>query len=285
MKKLLSLIVILTLANNASSATSFEAKVTGAGNPIIFIPGLACNGSVWNDAVARYSDSNECHVLSIAGFAGTPAAKESDVFLKTVETDLAAYISEHALQNPTVVGHSLGGFIALQLATNHPELNPSLLIVDSLTFLPAAMNPQATVESSKVTAEAQREMMSQGVQSNDQLRMMFQMLATSPDNIERIVAMSLKSDASAVAQAMYELNTTDIRNSVSTIKAPTTILGAWYGYAQFGSTQESTAAIFHSQYANLPNYRLVMSERGKHFIMWDDPEIFYQELDQILKIQ
>ncbi|WP_309026036.1 alpha/beta fold hydrolase [Pelagicoccus enzymogenes] len=66
------------------------------------------------------------------------------------------------------------------------------------------------------------------------------------------------------------------------ISTPTTVLGAWYGYSQFGATQESVAATFHQQYQKHPNYRLVMSEKGKHFIMWDDPEFFYQELDTLL---
>ncbi|MBD5782105.1 hypothetical protein IEN85_21585 [Pelagicoccus sp. NFK12] len=110
-------------------------------------------------------------------------------------------------------------------------------------------------------------MMRQGSQNDAQLRQMLSMMVTSPDNIECALAMSASSHAPTVAQAMYELNTVNLRESVSKISTPTTVIGAWYGYSQFGATQESVDATFHQQYQKHPNYRLVMSEKGKHFIM------------------
>ncbi|MBK1876917.1 alpha/beta fold hydrolase [Pelagicoccus mobilis] len=280
--KIIPLLLSLTIASIASADRSFQVEVTGSGRPIIFIPGLACDGSVWNEAVSQYSGSNECHVLSIAGFAKTAPLADTSNFLETVKSDLAAYIREQNLNSAIIVGHSLGGFLALSLASEQPNLASHLLIVDSLPFLPAAMNPHATVDSMKPQADAQRRMMSQSGQNEAQLRMMLQMMVTSSENIERAIKLSASSHGPTVAQAMFELNTTDLRETVSNIKTPTTVLGAWYGYSQFGSTKESTAAIFDSQYAKHPNYRLVMSEKGKHFIMWDDPDLFYQELDTIL---
>ncbi|MDQ8187934.1 alpha/beta hydrolase [Pelagicoccus sp. SDUM812002] len=283
MKKKLILTSILCLAQAAFATPSFEVKVSGSGAPILFIPGLACDGSVWDEAVARYSDSYECHVLSIAGFAGTPPLAVNEPLLDTVKEDLASYIKKESLEKPLIVGHSLGGFIALSLAIDHPEIASQLMVVDSLPFLPAVMNPTATVETTKAQAKAQKEMTSQGSQNEAQLQMMLQTMVTDPRNIDRAHAMSLTSHGPSVAQAMYELNTIDLRDKVSKIQTPTTVLGAWYGYAQFGATQESVANTFRSQYAQHTNYRFVMSERGKHFIMWDDPELFNQELDKILR--
>lgn len=283
MKKLISIIAALTIAASAIAAPSFEVKVSGSGSPIIFIPGLTCDGTVWDETIARYSDTNECHVLSLAGFASQVPTDLSNGFLKTVESEIIAYLSENAINQPVIVGHSLGGFLALQIAIDHPDLARSLLIVDSLPFLPAAMNPAATAENTKLQAEAQKDMISKGGQNEAQLRMMLQMMITSPENQERALKMGTASDPKTVAQAVYELSTIDLRQDVSKIKTPTTILGAWYGYAHFGATKETTTATFTTQYAKLPDYRLVMSERGKHFIMWDDPELFYSELDVLLK--
>lgn len=283
MKSLLLLALSFFIASSAISASSFRADVTGTGQAIIFIPGLTCDGSVWDETVARYQKTHQCHVLSLAGFAGNPPSDATSPFLETAKVELIAYIEQQGLEKPILVGHSLGGFLALQIAIEQPELAASLLIVDSLPFLPAAINPVATVENTEAQAKAQRDMMSQGGQNEGQLRMMLQMMITSPENIERALAMGAASDAKTVAQAMYELNTTDLRNDVSKITTPTTVLGAWYGYSQFGATKETTAATFTSQYAQHPNYRLVMSERGKHFIMWDDSELFFNELDAALK--
>ncbi len=283
MKSLFLLTLSLFIASSAFSASSFRADVTGTGQAIILIPGLTCDGSVWDETVARYKENYQCHVLSLAGFAGNPPSDATSPFLETAKDELVTYIEQQGLNKPIIVGHSLGGFLALQIAIEHPDLAASLLVVDSLPFLPAAMNPVATVENTEVQAKAQRDMMIQGGQNEGQLRMMLRMMITSPENIERALAMGAASDAETVAQAMYELNTTDLRSDVSKITTPTTVLGAWYGYAQFGASKEATTATFTSQYAKHPNYRLVMSERGKHFIMWDDPELFYNELDAALK--
>ncbi|HYZ74382.1 MAG TPA: hypothetical protein VE641_15000 [Chthoniobacterales bacterium] len=44
---------------------SFTVQVHGAGKPVIFIPGLACPGSVWDTTVAQISGAYECHVITI----------------------------------------------------------------------------------------------------------------------------------------------------------------------------------------------------------------------------
>ena len=51
--------------------TAFTAKVTGEGRPIIFIPGLACPGEMWDETVELLGDGIQAHVLTLAGFAGT----------------------------------------------------------------------------------------------------------------------------------------------------------------------------------------------------------------------
>ena len=47
-----------------------RVEVTGKGKPMVLIPGLTCGGDVWNDAVAHYSRSYQCHVVTLGGFAG-----------------------------------------------------------------------------------------------------------------------------------------------------------------------------------------------------------------------
>jgi N-formylmaleamate deformylase len=51
---------------------TFAARVSGHGRPIIFIPGIACSGHVWDATVAHLGDGVETHVLTLAGFAGRP---------------------------------------------------------------------------------------------------------------------------------------------------------------------------------------------------------------------
>src|SRR5690242_5501465 len=71
---------------------SFRVAVSGRGRPMILIPGLASSGDTWTTTVARLRERYECHVLTLAGFAGVPPIPEP--LFATVRSELAAYIRE-----------------------------------------------------------------------------------------------------------------------------------------------------------------------------------------------
>jgi hypothetical protein len=56
----------------AFTPTSFGVEVSGAGRPVILIPGLGCPGSIWQATVAHLAPAAQVHVLTLAGFAGRP---------------------------------------------------------------------------------------------------------------------------------------------------------------------------------------------------------------------
>src|SRR5689334_10105123 len=66
--------------------TSFTVQVSGAGRPVIFIPGLACDGHVWDDTIAHLGGKVQAHVLSLHGFTGSPPIAQP--LLPTVHDEL-----------------------------------------------------------------------------------------------------------------------------------------------------------------------------------------------------
>jgi N-formylmaleamate deformylase len=52
---------------------AFTVRVVGHGRPLMLIPGLTGTGAFWDETVARYQATYQCHVVSLAGFAGVPA--------------------------------------------------------------------------------------------------------------------------------------------------------------------------------------------------------------------
>jgi pimeloyl-ACP methyl ester carboxylesterase len=99
----------------------------------------------------------------------------------------------------------------------------------------------------------------------------------------QLVRWGTASDPATTAQAMYDLYTTDLRADLGRVQQPVLVLGAWAAYKQYGSTKESTRAIFTQQYARLPQLRLEMSEAGRHFLMYDDTAWFLAQTDSFLK--
>ncbi len=273
-------------ADNPAAHPSFTVRVVGKGRPVLLIPGLTCPGAVWDETVARYASRYQCHVLSLAGFGGVAApagtAASAD-FLPAVRAQLLAYIKTQKLDRPAVIGHSLGGFMGLWLSTAQPDAIGPLVIVDSLPFLAAVQNPALTAEGAKPMAEGMRRQMSAGRMPAAQQRQMVAGMATDTARQSLLTRWGQASEPSRVAQAMYELYTTDLRADLGAIRQPALVLGAWAAYKPYGSTKESTRAIFAAQYAGLPQHRIEMSEAGKHFLMYDDTAWFFQQTDAFLQ--
>lgn len=280
--------LLLALAATAQTPPaahpSFAVRVTGQGRPVILIPGLTCPGAVWDETVAHYQAHYQCHVVSLAGFGGlAPQQPVPTHLLQETRDELLAYIKAQRLSRPVVVGHSLGGFLALWMAATDPGALGPLEIVDALPFYAAIMNPAATPETVRPQAEQQRQQMRQGRQPLAASRQLAAAMVTDSARITQVARWGVASDAATVAQAVYDMNTTDLRAEVARIKQPVLVLGSWAGYQQFGATKESVRATFTRQYAQLPQARIELSEGGRHFLMYDDTAWFFAQTDALLK--
>ncbi len=263
-------------------APSFHVDIIGKGKPMILIPGFASSGHTWDSTVARYKDRYECHVLTLAGFAGESRIEAP--FLETVRKDLAVYIRKNKMDKPVIVGHSLGGFMALWLAEQEPDLVGPLVIVDSLPFLAAIMQPGATVESVKPMAENMRKVFSgpPTEETEKQTQASIKSMVTKPEDYEMILGWGKKSDRIAEGNAMYDMMTTDLRDDLDKITSRTIVIGTWIGFKQYGVTRDQVEKNFRDQYAKLKNYQLVLSDKARHFVMLDDPEGFFVATDAFL---
>ncbi len=256
----------------------FRVKVAGKGRPVIFIPGLTCDGSVWDATVLKFQDKAQCHVLSLAGFGSTPAVK-GDSFLPAVRDEVIRYIKTHRLEKPVIVGHSLGGALGVMIASTEPNLIGRLVIMDSIPFLAATMNPAATGETMKPMAGAQRD---QIAKSTPEGFMAYQKqtlpnMVNAPADAEKLAAVCGLSDPATTGQAIYELFTTDLRPEVAKIQCPTLVIAALKDKLMYGP-REQIEGNYTSQYASLKGVRFLVLPEAKHFVMYDAPEAWYTAL-------
>jgi pimeloyl-ACP methyl ester carboxylesterase len=274
----------------SATATSFRVQVVGQGRPMILIPGLMSSGDTWKSTVARYQDRFRCHVLTLAGFAGVPPIKEP--LLATVRRELVDYIRAQKLDRPVIVGHSLGGTLALAIAADYPDLVGSLVIVDSLPFLAGAQMQAKTLEEAKAGIAAMRVYMS--TQTPEQFQAYVkagtatEFMVTKPADHETIKQWGLGSDQQTVANAMADLMGIDVRMDIAKIGAPTLVLGSWAGLHEqlkkYGMALSRADVIrtFEEQFAKLPKLHFAIAESARHFIMFDDPQWFFAQLDAFL---
>jgi pimeloyl-ACP methyl ester carboxylesterase len=277
-------------AQGAAKPSSFKVEVTGHGRPMILIPGYASSGDTWKTTVARYQDRFECHVVTLAGFAGVPPITQP--LLPTFRAELATYIQSHHLDHPVIVGHSLGGTMALAIAVDHPDLVGPLVIVDSLPFLAGAQFQAKTLDDAKAGILAMKTyMLAQTPQQYTDFvkagtATMY--MATSPSDLETIKQWGLGTDQRTGAEAMADLMSIDLREDVARITSPTLVLGTWAGLheqlSKYGMSvpREGFVQTFSEQYAKQPRLHFALAETARHFIMFDDPQWFFQQLDAFL---
>lgn len=262
------------------SKPSFVVKVVGHGRPVILIPGLSCSGAVWDGTVAHLKDHYECHILTLAGFAGQPRIESP--FLETVRNDLAAYIRDQKLDHPIIIGHSLGGFLALWLASHDPDLTGPLVIVDSVPFLPGLFNPNATAETMKPMAEQMRAATSVGGEKFlKDSEMSVKTMVTRPADINLVMSWVRTTDPVATGNAMFDLFSHDLRGDLAKVRSPVFVFGTWIASKGY-FTRDEVEARMRKQYAQLKNCQLVMADNARHFIILDNPQWFYQQIDGFL---
>jgi len=281
--KLLTFAFVLCLSAPAAAQTphsSFDVKVTGRGPAIILIPGLLSAGEVWDSTVERYKDRHTLHVLTLAGFGGP--APVGAPFLSRVRDEVIGYLREQKLQKAVIVGHSLGGFLAFWIGATAPDLAGGIVAVDGVPFLPALANASASVESTKAQADQIKAIYAS--LSKEQLvaqsKMGLAAMITTPADLERALAWVAKSDAATTGLAVAEVMATDLRTEVEQITVPTLLIGA------LGAAPEPMrplmAKSYTAQVSRIKSARVVMAEKARHFIMFDDPAFLFSTLDEFL---
>ena len=267
----------------AADPTRFSVSVTGQGPDVVLIPGLATPGEVWDATVKHLAPTHRVHVVVVAGFGttdGGPNKADGDM-LPALVTEIVQYVT--GLKRPSLIGHSLGGLIALEVAATNPDAISRVLIVDALPFYSLLMNPGATVEQATQMATMMRkQMMAQtDAQYASGAPMTAARLAKTAPARASVAKWTAASDRTVVAKAMYEDIVTDARPRLPSIKTRTTVLYAFD--ATMGVPPSTVDSMYADAYRGLASAVLKRVDESYHFIMLDQPEAFLREVDMFLR--
>jgi pimeloyl-ACP methyl ester carboxylesterase len=266
--------------------TRFTVMDAGTvGKPdVVLVPGLASSRTVWDAEVKLLAPNYRLHVVQVNGFAGAPAGvNAAGPILPGIVEELHGYIAGAGMK-PVVVGHSLGGLLALMLAEKYPGDVRKMVIVDTLPYYAVLFNPAATVETVKPMAEGMKAQIV-ATPADQYAAMQGRMMAAMSNTAEgqaAATASSLSSDRAVVAEALYEDMLTDTRGEVGSIQTPTLVL---YEYDSTSKMPDPAVyeATVKAGYAPMPHVTLVRVDGSRHFIMYDQPAKLDAALEGFLK--
>jgi len=106
--------------------------------------------------------------------------------------------------------------------------------------------------------------------------MMAEYMTMNKGKIDTLASWSIAADRETFVYGYTDLLKLDLREALSKVKAKTLIVGASF------PDRNVVAANFEKQYAKLESRTLVIAPESKHFVMFDQPQWFYQQINSFL---
>ncbi|AYO78178.1 alpha/beta fold hydrolase [Sphingobium yanoikuyae] len=239
--------------------------VRGSGRDVLLIPGLASGPGIWN-GVTGQMPGYRWHLVHVRGFSGLAAdANGSGPVVQPVADEIARYIAAAGLRRPAVVGHSMGGTLAMMQGLK--GLASRVMVVDMLPAGAAMVG--GTANGMGYLA--------------DQLSQYFTGTAAGRRYLAQIVAQAPGAEGSnpeVIATALRDLANTDLGPQLGRIGVPMSVVYA------VGADQAQSVEItrrFRAAYAAKKDAKLLPIGPSGHVVMADQPTRFNAALGNFLK--
>ncbi|HEU0192760.1 MAG TPA: alpha/beta hydrolase [Gaiellales bacterium] len=102
----------------------------GLGDPeLLFVPGWCCDGTAFQPQLEHFAPTNAVTALDLRG-CGRSDHPADGYGIADLADDVTQFCRAVGIERPVVVGHSLGGMIAVELGGRRPPLPRALVLVD-----------------------------------------------------------------------------------------------------------------------------------------------------------
>lgn len=100
----------------------------GQGKPLIILHGLMGSSDNWLPQAKMLGEHYHVWVVDQRNHGQSPHSNEFNY--KVLSQDIFNFIQEHHIDNPVIIGHSMGGKTAMNFALAHPDKLDKLIVVD-----------------------------------------------------------------------------------------------------------------------------------------------------------
>jgi pimeloyl-ACP methyl ester carboxylesterase len=258
----------------------------GSGEPtLVLIPGLSEGAWAWYGTIARFSPQHAIYVVTLPGFDGRPPVKEKSLYA-AFRRDFWMTLDRRKIEKPIIVGHSLGGTLAIALAEEHSERLSGVVAVDGLPVFP--MFATLTAKQREAMAGQMANMfgsMTKDSQLASEKEFMSSIGTNKPELVEPCARLESRSDPKATAAWLEETLTTDLRPKTKQCTVPLLEIMPYEpadNKGWFAQSQQQSLDFYKSLVSGAPKAQVVAIAPSRHFVMLDQPEQFYKAVDRFV---
>jgi pimeloyl-ACP methyl ester carboxylesterase len=277
-------LALLTPAFGASfeSGTLAVEKLEGKGPPLIFIPGLASGSWAWKADATRLAARHTVYLVTLPGFDGRRAVPGTT--LDVLAKDLQGLIESQHIDKPVLVGHSMGGTLALLFATGHSSLISGVVAVDGLPVFPGTESVSGDRSAFAQRAREQIQNQTPEQFAAYQQTYMKQVGTLDEAQARKVAELSSRSDPRAVGDFAAQLLVLDLRPKLPQIKVPVVEISPFNApdFAAMGVDEAGKTNYYRMLLSGIERVEVISVSPARHFVMFDQPEKFSAALDQAL---
>ena len=104
------------------------SKIEGSGQPLLILHGFLGMSDNWKSLATQFAANFEVHTLDLRNHGRSLQSEEFSY--EIMAQDIFEYCQVHDLANINIIGHSMGGKVAMLVATRHPDLVGKLIVAD-----------------------------------------------------------------------------------------------------------------------------------------------------------
>ncbi|MED7819464.1 MULTISPECIES: alpha/beta fold hydrolase [unclassified Francisella] len=257
------------------NGTEIFYSVVGQGSPLIMLPGLTGDQTMWGNIVLELQKHYQVILIDNRG-AGRSQVTQAPFSISDMANDVMNVIEELKLKKTSILGHSMGGYVAQEFAIQYPEKLDKLILMSTR----CKASPLSTIQSEIAFHLIDSKIDPIVLIKNSMTWCFGETFMSNEKNVTDYIERSLNRQYPAHLEGfkhqVLAINSFE-NNNLEKIQAPTLIING---------EEDRIAPIPYSDYMkkHIPNAQQVILKNVGHMPHIEDCDQVVQQINKFLKL-